>query len=310
VARAPLSDPRHTGFVGIRRPETYRVSRVDRYVDCPFKYFAESVLGLPEERDEVSGLSPLERGILVHSLFERFFRDWHATGAAAITEDTLSEALGRFAALAKSALARLPAPDRALEEVRLLGSIVARGLAERVFELEIDSGARIVDRLLEVDLRGPFIFPRLNGLDRRTIQIRGKADRVDVLEGGGLRVIDYKLSKAPDPETSIQVAIYAAAAAQTLEAADGRSHPVTDAMYLAFGDERAFVTKLGKTAGDTAHAVTARASAFTDAIDRIEAGEFPPRPRRPVECQWCRYAGVCRKEYQLESTESDAAESV
>jgi RecB family exonuclease len=311
MARAPLTDPRHCGFVGERSPQAYRVSRVDRYIDCPFKYFAETVLGLPEERDELSGISPLERGILVHSLFEQFYRDWHAAALGTISADSLAQALEKFAVIARRALARLPAPDRVLEEVRLLGSIVSRGLAERVFELEIDSGVRVDDRLLEIELRGPFRFPRLNGFDQRTIQIRGKADRVDVLADGSLRVIDYKLSKAPDPETSIQVAVYATAAQQTLESRDRRPHPVSDAMYLAFGDERSFVTRLADRPGaDTAHALVARASAFTDAVERIEAGEFPPRPRRPLECQWCRYAGVCRKEYQRDNTVVDATELV
>jgi CRISPR/Cas system-associated exonuclease Cas4 (RecB family) len=48
-------------------------------------------------------------------------------------------------------------------------------------------------------------------------------------------------------------------------------------------------------------AVEARASEFAGAIDRIEAGQFPPKPLRPADCQWCRYAGVCRKEYAAES---------
>ena len=76
VRRPPLSEPRYGGFVGPQAPQAYRVSRVDRYVDCPFKYFAENVLGLPEEREESSGLSPLERGTLVHTLFEEFYRLW------------------------------------------------------------------------------------------------------------------------------------------------------------------------------------------------------------------------------------------
>ena len=55
-------------------------------------------------------------------------------------------------------------------------------------------------------------------------------------------------------------------------------------------------------------AVEARAAEFADTTDAIEAGRFPPRPLRPNECAWCRYAGVCRKEYRTESDE--AAESV
>jgi hypothetical protein len=36
---------------------------------------------------------------------------------------------------------------------------------------------------------------------------------------------------------------------------------------------------------------------FLDAIDGIERGEFPVRPEEPFRCQWCGYAGVCRKDY-------------
>jgi CRISPR/Cas system-associated exonuclease Cas4 (RecB family) len=53
---------------------------------------------------------------------------------------------------------------------------------------------------------------------------------------------------------------------------------------------------------------TARASQFADIIGHIEAGEFPPQPRKASDCSWCRYAGVCRKEYRVEDDE--AAESV
>jgi hypothetical protein len=53
--------------------------------------------------------------------------------------------------------------------------------------------------------------------------------------------------------------------------------------------------------------VQTRASEFAGVVARIEAGEFPARPRSTSECGWCRYAGVCRKEYQMED---DAAEPV
>jgi RecB family exonuclease len=182
----------------------------------------------------------------------------------------------------------------------LLGSIVARGVAERVFELEADADLQVVDRLVEVDLRGEFSFPRLGGIDQRPVNIRGKADRIDVLAGGGIRVVDYKLSRVPDTDHSIQIAVYAHAARQLLERQDGRAHLVLDAMYIAFGDENQMVGRLSKVA-DTSTAVEVRASEFAGVIDRIEAGKFPPQPKHPSNCQWCRYAGVCRKEYVLEA---------
>lgn len=296
-SRASLDDPRYSGFAGSRPPRAYRVSRVDRYVDCPFKFFAEDVLGLPEEREEWSGLSPLERGTLVHSLFERFYAEWHRQGRGTISAESMPDALALFARLTQEALARLPEADRALEETRLLGSIVGRGLAERVFELEADAGGEVVDRLLEYPLEGPFAFPRMQDPDRRVIDIRGKADRVDVFANGELRVIDYKLTRVPDRDVSIQLAVYAWAVQQALEARDGRAHPVTQAMYVAFGDERRSEGGLDLPGARTAATVAARASDFTAAVDRIEAGEFPPDPRRPAGCHTCGYAGVCRKEY-------------
>jgi hypothetical protein len=195
---------------------------------------------------------------------------------------------------------RVAEPDRALERARVLGSIVGSGVAERVFELEVDSGMAVRARLLEQELKGPFTFPILAGLETRVIEISGKADRIDVLGDGSLRVVDYKLGRMPDLDASIQIAVYAHCARQVLEAADAGSHPIADAMYLAFGDDTRLAGRLNGRRGGSAEAVADRAAAFADAVARIESGQFPPRPRRPNECQWCGFAGVCRKEYRVE----------
>jgi len=296
--RPELGANEYGGFVGPQAAEQYRVSRVDHYVLCPFKYFAENVLGLPEERDDMAGLTPLERGNLVHNLFEQFYRSWDARASGTITAANLPDAVALFAELTDTALARLPEADRVLERTRLLGSLVAPGVAERVFELEADKGGEIVRRLLESDLRGPFTFPLLGGLKTRVVEIRGKADRIDVFADGSLRVIDYKLSRLPDIKSSIQIAVYAYAAQQWLQAQDGKTHPIAAASYLAFGDEDKLEGPMGNRDLPASIAVESRAAEFAAVIEKIEAGEFPPQPRQPGECQWCRYAGVCRKEYR------------
>ena len=305
--RPPLTDRRLSGFVDPRPAGRYRVSRVDHYVDCPFRYFAENVLGLPEERDEFAGLTPLERGNLVHELFEQFYRAWDGEGRGSITAANLPEAVATFADLTERALARFPEADRALERTRLLGSLVAPGVAERVFQLEADDPGVVVARLLETELKGPFVFPRLGGFATATIEISGKADRIDVLQGGQLRVVDYKLSRLPDTSASIQIAVYAHAARQWLEKRDSRPYTIAEAMYLAFGDEDRFEGRLGSRDNPAAIAVEVRAADFAGVIGKIEAGRFPPQPRRVSDCQWCRFAGVCRKEYY---EDDEAAESV
>jgi RecB family exonuclease len=303
-ARPDIGVGAYGGFIDPRAPEVYRVSRVDRYVTCPFKYFAEYVLRLPEERRDVSGLTPLEQGTLLHALFERFYKEWQANGRAAIDSASLPDALAAFARVVADALADVPEPDRTLERMRLLGSMVTRGVAERVFELEVTAGVGVRERLLEYDLVGAFEFPVRHGLLARAIEIHGKADRIDVLADGTLRVVDYKLGRMPDLEASVQAAVYAHCARQRLETRDGQPHPVSWAGYLAFGDDRRLEGRVGSGGQPVAEVVETRASAFAGLVERIEAGAFPPQPIRTSECQWCGYSGVCRKEYRVEDDET------
>jgi hypothetical protein len=123
--RPPLDDPRYHGVGLPQPPQAYRVSKVDRYVTCPFQYFSESVLGLQQEREEATGLTPIERGTLMHGLFEKFYRAWNAAGHGTITAELLPEAVALFTAMVHEACAELPDADRVLEETRLLGSLVA-----------------------------------------------------------------------------------------------------------------------------------------------------------------------------------------
>jgi RecB family exonuclease len=243
-------------------------------------------------------MTPLERGTLLHGLLERFYQTWQRDRGGTITMARVPEALELFGGIVSEALARLSPADRALESDRLLGSIAAPGVADRVFEHEASAGGRIVDRVIEQPLNGTFNFPLLHGLSARPIDIRGKADRIDVFDDGSLRVVDYKLSRPPDKD-SVQIAVYALCAGQELERRDHRPHAIRDAAYLAFAEDD-LATPLARDAGGTQAEVIARTEAFAHAVQRIEAGEFPARPKRFDLCQWCAFAGVCRKEYRME----------
>ena len=305
-SRPSLGAPAYGGTVFARDPAVYRVSRVDRYVTCPFKYFASDILRLPEERRRAAGLDPLARGTLLHEVFEAFYRRWDEAGCGAITAENVGEADRMFLDVLDVALARLPEADRVLERLRLAGSIVAPGVADRIFDLEIAAGVGVARRLIEIELAGAFTFPIHHGLATRDIDVRGKADRIDVLDDDSLRVFDYKLGRMPDVNTSVQIGVYAHCASQWLTAQDGRPHPIRAATYLAFGDERRLEGKLHGSGTDVGPAVVGKASDFAAAVEAIEAGQFPPRPLKPVECQWCGYALVCRKEYRLEETDETA----
>jgi RecB family exonuclease len=293
TARTAGDDPRYHGAAGTRVPVAYAVSAVERYLECPFKYYAAQVLKLPEERDEESGLSPLERGHFVHDVFEQFFTQWHESGARAITTGNVADAIALFERVVDSRLHTLPEADRALERTHLLGSAAASGLAERAFAFEIEQGGDVIERLLEHELEDTFEFAGAGG--RRRVALRAKADRIDLMGDGTLRIIDYKLSKAPKAARALQLSIYGVCAEQALDGRHGRSWKVGRAGYVAFKEKDPFVPLGGRM--PLAEAIADGQQRFLAAIDGIERGDFPVRPDEPFRCRWCAYAGVCRKDY-------------
>jgi RecB family exonuclease/inactivated superfamily I helicase len=293
VSRTPGSEAAYHGAAGTRSAAVYAVSSIERYLECPFKYFAGHVLRLPEERAEESGLTPQERGQFLHEVFEMFFRDWQAGGRGTLTMENMAEALALFEQIAEAQLATLPASDRALERTHLLGSAAAPGLAERAFIFEIEHGGQVIERLLEHELEGAFVFKTQAG--PRTVRLRAKADRIDLMADGTLRVVDYKLGKAPKPARALQLSVYGVCAEQSLAGRHGRGWTLASAGYVAFREKNSFVA-LGASSS-LREAVETGQERLLAAIDAIERGEFPPNPDEPFLCTRCGYASVCRKDY-------------
>jgi RecB family exonuclease len=205
----------------------------------------------------------------------------------------VAEALAQFRALAETRLERLSPLDRALEEGRLLGSAAAAGLAERLFAFELEREVPVVERLLEHRLEGEYAFEA--GERRRTVRIRAQADRIDLLADGTLRIIDYKLGRAPKPARALQLPLYGVCAVQALDGHRGRTWRVGEAGYVAFGEREVFRSLAAPA--DLPVALTLGQQRLLDAVEGIERGEFPVRPEEPYMCTYCAYAGVCRKDY-------------
>jgi len=198
-----------------------------------------------------------------------------------------------FTAIVDRALESVPEGEAALERTRLLGSPAAAGLGEAVFRMEAERPVPVVARLLEHKLEGPVTLHTTSG--PRTIQLRGKADRLDLLSDGTFRLIDYKLGWPPDRGRALQLPIYALCAEQQLDHL-GRKWTLGEAMYLAFKGPRRVVPLFGN---DTARAETLASAQqrLADTLDAIERGEFPPSPQDVFRCETCSYAAVCRKDY-------------
>jgi RecB family exonuclease len=274
--------------------KAYSVSALERYQDCPFKFFASDVLQLDEPPEDEGALSPRARGRFIHEVFQRFFEEWDRRGGGTITSDRLDDARAVFAETAEPLLANLAEADSALERTRLFGSAISVGIVDVVLGLEASRPVDVVERWLEYRLEGEFSLGAAGG---RPVPLRGVADRIDLLAGNRLRVIDYKSGYAPQPKRALQVPMYALCAQERLGEQRGGTWQVDEAAYVAFSGKRSLVPviKAGKDAQDSVLA-DAR-TRLLDIVGSIERGEFPPRPYEPRICSYCAYPSVCRKDY-------------
>ena len=274
-------------------PRAWSVSALETYLDCPFKFFAQRVLRLEEEPDDDEVMDPRRQGLFVHDVFERFFAAWTRAGHRGITPANLDAARDLFTTIVDAALAPLPAAEAGLERTRLLGSPVAAGLGEAVFRMEAERPLAVVDRLLEHQLNGEFTFATAAG--PRAVALKGKADRIDLLEDGTFRVIDYKLGWPPQRGRALQLPIYGLCAQQQLTAERGRPWTLGEATYIAFKGPRRIVPLFSP--GDREKTLADAQQRMADALDAIARGEFPPAPDDVYRCETCSFASVCRKDY-------------
>jgi CRISPR/Cas system-associated exonuclease Cas4 (RecB family) len=292
-ARGAVPVQRYRGTTGPREPSTYAVSAVERYLSCPFKYFAASVLRLGEEPDDELIMAPRTRGRFVHEVFRAFFEQWQQHGSGPIDVERLDEARTMARTLAEELLATLPLRDRAVERVWLLGSPAGMGVIDRLLTLEADRPGRVIERLLEHRFDGEY---QLEGADGpRSVRLRGIADRIDLLEGGRLRVIDYKTGHAPTRGQALQLPVYGRCAEQELDGRHETTWQVDSAAYVAFGEARAWVP-LDRRHG-IGQVLSEGQQQFLAAVDEIEQGHFQVRPAEPYRCVYCEYPTVCRKDY-------------
>jgi len=148
---------------------------------CPFQAFARHRLGAQSPEEPVFGLGPLERGIIMHSALEHFWRDCrNQASLLSFSREKLQQLVAGVV-------------DEALREMHLKRPLT---MTREFMDLERE---RLHDLLLEwLDLeaeRPPFV---VHALEKRfEINIAGlhlnvMADRLDRLENGRLVVIDYK----------------------------------------------------------------------------------------------------------------------
>jgi double-strand break repair protein AddB len=182
-AAAPPARRPHPRPPAAARPVELWATQIQTLIRDPYAVYARHVLGLRPLDPVGRGLDARDRGVALHEALARFVRategwdpdrpsrDWAAAlaeaGEAAWAVRAAPTALRR---LWRARLERL-APAFLAEEV------VRRRLGRPLVELE---GER--------------------RLDAPAFALRARADRIDLRDGGGVAIYDYKSGRAPSPK--------------------------------------------------------------------------------------------------------------
>lgn len=277
----PELHPRHGDAV-------FSASRLEALGACPRRYFFRYVLDVrairDPEWDPESWLDALDRGTLLHAVYERTLGEARAEGIEPDDDGFELLALRVLGQETERMLARRPAPNEAVfaaeaadleADVRAFVDMIRRSRPDWV-ELELAFGPG--DQEVSVDLPGG------------PIRLIGRVDRVDRTPTGALRIVDYKTGSASRYKASrpfeggrrLQHILYSLAVGRLL------GEPV-EAMEYHF-----------PTVGGRNETVVYPRRAIADGPTVIETlleiaadGHFLPTDD-VGDCKYCDYQRVCR----------------
>ncbi len=305
-ARADLLIGAYEGVITPFEPTPVTsVSKLEMYARCPMQFFYQEVLRVrPKEVaafDRTKWLSHTQRGSLLHAIFYRYAAHTRQEGGShdlarlqTITEEELSRMRREVAAPSIHILQKESEEIRRDVEV-FYATEKKRGSSPRYLELPLHQP----EEMFQVELSEEFILP-----------LRGYVDRVEEVDSGRYRIVDYKTGsprKYKESEffskgTQLQQAVYAAAVEQWLQTTGADpSAQVVDAVYsfpTAKGQGHQIIRKQNRRE-ETAALVSCM-------IESISQGIFPPT-REPANCTSCAYGVACRKQAENVKEKREAA---
>jgi ATP-dependent helicase/nuclease subunit B len=167
------------------RPRELSVTEIEKWLRDPYAIYARRILRLKPLDPLDAEVGPLDRGRIMHEVLERFVSETESAWPA--------HAEARLIAMADEAFAHYGIPQVALALWRPRFIRAARWFAgeeKRRRDAIARSWLEIDGRIEIAGPAGPFA-------------LKGRADRIDLLDGGGAAVVDYKTGKPPtDPQVA------------------------------------------------------------------------------------------------------------
>lgn len=286
---------------------------LERWARCPYSYYLGNVLGITavEKPEEIMSMTPLDKGILIHDILEKFFKSVLADGSMPHPGDRWDRAhLVLLHYIAEDALA--DAEGRGVTGRRLLWEMEKADIVSDLeMFLEHDSRFRERFNVTPWAVEAQFGFGgdswkevRVELSDGRIVRFRGVIDRLEIDDSGKrVLVTDYKTGSASpfdglkkdvlDGGRKLQLPVYSMAVKQQL----GNDVRVSAAYW--------FITSRGKFAllPSEPMEIDEVSDRFRDVVSTITAGIgsglFPANPGSRGygggfdNCRYCDFDRLC-----------------
>lgn len=312
-------------FMERGRERRYTPTDLEKYGQCPFRFFASRALGLEPVEEPAEELDAKSAGNLMHLILENFYSKRIAFGPTPLTgsEDELNNLLESAEEVFRRFEEEDNTGDPAVWRIEIRRTI---HLLRHIFRIEaeeqkasgfypvaVEAPFDIKSRDKRKKLYPPLAF-QISKLGERLLC--GIIDRIDInRQKNELRVIDYKNSSNKTKyrklvkreemgATSFQQPVYMMLAKRfTL----GRGHltgapkaqggyrllkakALKDSFVMAdTADDGVFLNEPG--AVNPQESPKTFISILSGVVEKIESGVFPVSPR---DCEFCEFPGLCR----------------
>ncbi|MBI1807727.1 MAG: exodeoxyribonuclease V subunit gamma [Ignavibacteria bacterium] len=314
------------------RNRVYSITQLESYGKCPFQFFSNKVLRLTSVNELEEGMSPLERGGILHEILFEFYtrrREKNLPPMSECTDQEFQMSVDELIALANRKLEALNIPDVFwdVDKELVLGSSTRKGLLREFLDAEREASFIVKPAYFEVAFGSRVGSKKTTDVQLTTehplragdVQLRGKVDRIDIGDDT-FKIIDYKTGSTLarreeiDLGMSLQLPMYLYAVEHLLATQLGRAlsggagvyykltSPVKECLGIGTMEQRKKVF----TARSNNKELVANDQELRDIIDRatryvneyvdnIARGKFPVEPKKPEQvCTHCDYKTICR----------------
>ena len=297
--------------------ESLSVRQIKTYTDCPFKYAAEKIFHIKDQKALQQELSPLIKGVTAHKLFKMILESYPDLQPSTKQKEDLIESL-------------LPDEDyfaHKEEQIFLLKEYLNQLIESFLFKEEQQRKNHPSLKPLAFEARLKAFWNQKTGqLDSKGDYLfKGSIDRIDQEEVDQTYVLrDYKASLSQRTHISswlkkdeIQLLFYA----QTLQKGlvEGLAPSKVSALFYSaynedfkskgFLEEESHLDQVEenlidgsqssytKTEKELLAMINSMNKKVQDLVSQIEKGEFFPQPKDKTVCQSCSYKRLCRMGY-------------